>query len=304
VGSSETLRSLAAALWSFWRQGSVAARTGYVAGGLLIVSGLVHVAILVIGGGSWEGPVSLRKAATFGLSFGLTLVTLVWVTTWVRLREWSRAALLGLLTFACTLETVLVSLQAWRGVPSHFNIQTPFDSMVARTLAADGAMLIIVILTFLVAASRDNPGVPRSLLVAIRVGLLMLSTSLIVGALMIAKGMRLVLAGEATRAYATGGTFKPTHAATMHAVLILPALAWLLSFADWPESRRVRVVIVGSASYLLVAAVVAIQNFQGRTPWDGAVAAGLLLTGIIGLIWAAAVAIAGVGHAFTGRSGA
>jgi hypothetical protein len=303
VGSSKMLRSLAAALWSFWRRGAVAERAGYVVGGLLVSSGLVHLAILVIGGGSWEGPVSLRKAATFGLSFGLTLVTIVWVTTWVRMRKRSRAALLGVFTLACTLETVLVSLQTWRGVPSHFNIQTPFDSLVARTLAAGGAMLIIVILTFLVTAFRDNPAVPRSLLVATRVGLLTLSTSLMVGALMIAKGMRLVLAGDATGAYATGGTFKPTHAATMHAVLILPGLAWLLSFADWPEARRIRVVIVGSASYLLVAAVVAIQNFQGRNPWDGAVAAGLLLAGIIGLIWSAAVAIAGVAHAFTDRPG-
>src|SRR5438445_13209322 len=34
-----------------------------------------------------------------------------------------RTILLTVFTAACTLETALVSLQAWRGVPSHFNTE-------------------------------------------------------------------------------------------------------------------------------------------------------------------------------------
>jgi len=62
-------------------------RLGYGVGALLLASGVIHVAILVIGGGSWYGPVSLRKAATFGLSFGITLITIVWVASWLPLRR-------------------------------------------------------------------------------------------------------------------------------------------------------------------------------------------------------------------------
>lgn len=50
-------------------------------GGLLFGSGLGHVVFLLIGAGSWEGPTSLRKAATFGLSFGLTLINVTYVAS-------------------------------------------------------------------------------------------------------------------------------------------------------------------------------------------------------------------------------
>src|SRR5437879_1741349 len=115
------LTSIAGSLQSFWVRGSRTERTAYLVGALLLVSGLIHLGILVVGGGTWAGPVSLRKAMTFGLSFGLTLITIVWTASWLPLRDRSRAALLGAFSAACVLETASVSLQAWRGVPSHFN---------------------------------------------------------------------------------------------------------------------------------------------------------------------------------------
>jgi hypothetical protein len=113
--------------------------------------------------------------------------------------------------------------------------------------------------TFLLASFRQQP---VSLRIAIRIGFVILLMSLAVGALMIAKGMRLVFAGDPQAAYATGGALKPTHAATMHAILVLPLLAWLLSFTDWSERRRVGVVLLGTAGYLLLAAVIAVENLR------------------------------------------
>ena len=241
---------------SFWRDGRKVERVGYVIGAALLSSGLIHVAILAIGGGSWEGPLSLRKAATFGLSFGLTLITLVWVTSWVRLGERSRTILLGAFIAACVFETALVSLQAWRGVPSHFNVETPFDASIAQALAAGGFALVVIITMLTIASFRTDPKVPLSLRIAIRIGFVILCTSLVVGGLMIGQGMRLVFAGDPQAAYATGGSLKPIHAVTMHAILVLPVLAWLLSFTNWTEERRVRVVLLGAAVYVIVTAVV------------------------------------------------
>ena len=59
----------------------------YVVGGLLILSGLVHLAMLLGDGGSWSGPLSLRKPTVFGLSFGITLITITWVTSFLSLRD-------------------------------------------------------------------------------------------------------------------------------------------------------------------------------------------------------------------------
>jgi hypothetical protein len=238
-------------------------RVGYVVGSLLLISGLIHFAILVIGGGSWQGPLSLRKPTTFGLSFGLTLITIVWVSSFLPVGERARRWMLGAFTAACVVETALVTLQAWRGVPSHFNLETTFDSWVARTLAAGAVVLVTAIIVFTLASFRDNPMVPASLRIAIRIGFVALAGAMVVGALMIAKGVRLVIAGNPQAAYASGGTLKPAHAVTMHGILVLPMLAWLLSFTHWSERRRIEIVLVAAAAYIAVAALVFAASLAG-----------------------------------------
>lgn len=250
-------------LRSFWTRGRRIERIGYAVGALLLVSGIVHAAILVVSGGSWSGPLSLRKPAVFGASFGITLVTIVWVASFLPLAERTRVALLTIFTAASVVETALVSLQAWRGVPSHFNVETAFDALVARALAVGGIALVVVIVGLTATAFRRNPTVPISLRRAIQVGLVALCVAMATGATMIVRGMMLVFAGNPAAAYATGGALKPTHAVTMHAILVLPLLAWLLSFADWSESRRLRVVLLSSIAYLVLASAIAIGNFAG-----------------------------------------
>jgi hypothetical protein len=206
--------------------------------------------------------------------------------------------LLATFTAACVLETFLVSLQAWRGVPSHFNVETTFDGMVARTLAAGGVALIAVIVALTFAAFRSHPALPESLRIALRVGFVMLVASLVVGAAMIAKGMGLVFAGDPQAAYASGGTLKPTHAAPMHAILVLPLLAWLLSFANWTERQRVNVVLLGAMGYVLLAALVAVENVRGIGPWDTPIAVlALLVLGVLALVAAGVLALRGVARA-------
>ena len=248
---------------SFWSQAQRTERAACVVGALLLASGLIHLTILTIGNGSWQGPLSLRKPTTFGLSFGLTLITITWVASFVRLSDRARGVLLGAFTVASALEAALVTLQAWRGVPSHFNIETTFDASVARTLAAGGFVLVAVIVVLTLATFRTEPRVPISMRVAIRFGFVALVGSVVVGALMIAKGMRLVFAGDPQAAYITGGALKPTHAVTMHAILVLPALAWLLSFVNWTEQRRLVVVLLAAAAYVVLAGVVAVGNICG-----------------------------------------
>ena len=285
-------------LWSFWDRGTRVERTGYLVGVLLLTSGVIHLGILVIGGGSWEGPLSLRKPAVFGLSFGLTLITIVWASSFLPLGARSQVFLLNTFTAACIVETGLVSLQAWRGVPSHFNMETTADALVARALAAGGFALVAIIVVLTVAAFRRNPTVPLSVRIAIQVGFVVLCGAMAIGGVMIAKGMMLVFAGEPARAYATGGALKPTHAVTMHAILVLPALAWLLSFADWSESRRRQVVLVASAGYVALALVVATANIASLELRQVPILADALLAlGALAVLAAGAVALLGVARA-------
>ena len=256
-------QSMLMSLQSFWVNGRRIERAGYLVGALLLISGIAHLAILAVTGASWVGPLSLRKPATFGLSFGITLVTIVWVASFLPLAERTRTALLTIFSTASVVETALVSLQAWRGAPSHFNVETAFDAMVARALAVGGVALVAVIVGLTATAFRRNPAVPISMRRAIQVGFVLLCGAMATGATMIARGMMLVFAGNPAAAYATGGALKPTHAVTMHAILVLPLLAWLLSFAGWSERDRLRVVLLASAAYLALASVIAIRNIAG-----------------------------------------
>ncbi|HVW43491.1 MAG TPA: hypothetical protein VHC18_19295 [Amycolatopsis sp.] len=229
-------------------------RVAYRVGAVLFTSGLVHLVVLVASGTTWLGPLSYRKAMTFGLSFGLTLATLAWATSFLRMNERLRTLLLGAFTVVSVVETALVTMQVWRGVPSHFNFETGFDTVVSMMLAAGGAVIIVTIVGFTVAALRSASGLSPSMLLALRFGLVVLLVSMAVGAVMIADGVRLSRGGDPQLAYTTAGFLKPVHFVAMHAILVVPALAWLLRYTSWSEQRRTRVIAWVAAVYGLVVA--------------------------------------------------
>ena len=238
-------------------------RAAYTVGGLLVLSGLVHLTVLLMSGGSWQGPVSLRKPTTFGLSFGLTLINVTLIASFVPLSDRTRTLLVGVFAAACVLETFLVSLQAWRGVPSHFNMETPFDAAVAQTLAVGGFALVAVIVALTVFAFRGRTPLPPRLLQAIRAGLVALIGAQVAGAVMIATGVRLVVVGNPGLTYASGGWLKPVHAVLMHGILVLPLLAWAISKADWDERTQARAVRAGMIVYAVVVVGAAAASVLG-----------------------------------------
>jgi hypothetical protein len=238
-------------------------RAAYTVGALLVLSGLVHLTVLLMSGGSWQGPVSLRKPMTFGLSFGLTLINVTLIASFVSLSDRTRTLLVGVFTAACVLETFLVSMQAWRGVPSHFNMESPFDAAVAQTLAVGGFALVAVIVALTVSAFRTRTTSPPGLLQAIRAGLVALIGAQVAGAVMIATGVRLVVGGNPGLAYASGGWLKPVHAVLMHGILVLPLLAWAISKTAWDERTQARAVRAGMIVYAVVVVGAAAASVLG-----------------------------------------
>ncbi|TNC28532.1 hypothetical protein [Amycolatopsis alkalitolerans] len=228
-------------------------RAAYQVGALLFLSGVVHLVVLIASGTTWEGPLSYRKAMTFGLSFGLTLATLAWATSFLRMNERVRTALLGAFTVVSVVEVALVTMQVWRGVPSHFDFETGFDTVVSMMLAI-GAVIIVTVLGFTLAALRSTSGLSPSMLLALRFGLVVLIAALAVGAVMIVDGVRLARGGEPQLAYTTAGALKPVHFVAMHAILVVPALAWLMRFTDWTERRRTRIIQAIAVIYAIAVA--------------------------------------------------
>lgn len=236
-------------------------RLWYAISALLVLAGVFHFGVFLVKGGSWYGPVSWRKPTTFGLSFGLTLATITWVSSFVRMGTRTRDVLLTLFAAACVLEVALITVQAWRHVPSHFNNEGPLNTTIAFTLAWGGAILIAVLVTFTVAAFRQPPhGVTPAMHAAVRAGFGALMFALAAGGAMIAKGMILVRTGHQQAAYTAADALKPAHAVTMHAILVLPALAWLLSFTTWDQESQIKLVNRVTGAYALAAATVIILS--------------------------------------------
>jgi len=258
------MTELGRALRRIWVDGRRVERVAYVVGLVLFVSGLVHVGILLVTGWTWIGPVSLRKAATFGLSFGLTLPSVAWATSYLRLP--ARGLVLGVFIATCVVETVLISMQAWRGVPSHFNFATPVDTAVSTTLALGGGVIVLVGVVCTLAAFAGAGGLAPSMALAVRTGLVVLLVAFATGAVMVARGVVEARGGQAQLAYDTAGSLKPLHAVAMHVVLVLPALAWLLAHTSWAEARRLRLVWVAVVADAVLTAVVGYEAFAGVPP--------------------------------------
>lgn len=285
------IRTVGGALERLWTGGRRVERVAVSVGTVLFVSGLVHLGILISSGGTWLGPLSMRKAVTFGLSFGLTLVTVAWATSFLRMRERARTLLLGAFTVVSVVETTLITLQVWRGVPSHFNFETGFDTTVSMSLAVGGGVIIMTAIGFTVAAMSGR-GTTPALRPAIRFGFVSLLVALAAGAAMIATGVVEARGGQAQVAYDTAGFLKPLHFVAMHGLLVVPVIAWLLGFGAWTLRRQIRLVWTAIASYAALIVVVGIESAVGipplAAPWYLMLAS---LAAVAGLLGTAGLAI-------------
>jgi hypothetical protein len=246
-------------------------RFTYACGALLLLSALFHGMVFLIDGGSWEGPVSWRKPIVFGFSFGVTVVTLTWFMTLMRLGTaagWTVAIVLGV---ASVGEVFLISMQKWRNVESHFNEDTRFDELVFSLM---GFLVFLVALTTILITilSFMRVDAPPSLAWAIRLGLLLLLASQGVGVSMIVVG---------GNTFGDAGALKVPHAFTLHAAQVLPALALILRLSDSSEERRLRIVVLGAIGYAGLIAATMIQAYGGRATLDvGMISAAAALVGL------------------------
>lgn len=278
-----------------YRGGTRVERACYLVAAVLVASGIFHLGVLLATGGAWIGPLSWRKPTTFGLSFGLTVATLTWVLPFLPMARRTRARLLTAFAAAGAVEVAGITMQAWRRVPSHFippDRVTGLEALAAVAAASGAAVLVAVVVISTVLALRRHDEVDPGMLLALRIGFLALLLAMAIGVLMLAGGQVLTRTqGDVAPAFAFTAVLKPGHAATMHGVLVLPAIAWLLRFTDSSEAFRLNVVRLAAAGYGTFAAIVAAETLAGIDPLGAAplIARALPILGFA--ILAAAVAI-------------
>ena len=303
------IRAMVTTVRTYWTQAEGYQKFLYVIGALFLLSGLFHTGVLIVTGGPWAGPISWRKPIVFGFSTGVTSLSIGWVLIFLpkhRLRGWLLSGALGI---SFLVEVFLIDMQQWRGVPSHFNYSTPFDAAVFNIM---GTMIVVVELVIIVVAlwTFFSLKAPLSLTWAIRLGMVLLVVSQIFGNLIIANGIPKVLdfqtgefiSEEVNSAYIFGaaGSMKLPHALTLHAIQVLPVLAFLLLFTNWSQSRRLTAVMVATAGYAGLVVVSTFQTFSGLALFDMSLLAGLGFgISAVSLIVAYAAALVGLWQTLT-----
>jgi uncharacterized membrane protein len=234
-------------------------------GMLLTVSGIVHAAVAAVDGGPWLGAVSWRKPVVFALSFGILLLSTIWIMRQLPQRRWSWLPV-GILAVASVLEVAVITLQRWRGVPSHFNTEGPLDTAVFGTMALCVALVVLAVVVLLLWALVQFRGEPAAR-VAVLAGLAGVLASGLIGQDMIAEGeVVLAATGEvpAGVVFGAAGSAKLAHAVAMHGLQLLGLMAIGLGLGTLRVRTRAWVVALAAAGYAAAFASITATAYAGR----------------------------------------
>jgi hypothetical protein len=262
---------------------------------------VVHLAALLVGGGPLTGPVSLRKPATFAETGWLLAWSVALILPTLRARAWRLAAIAGTAALFAVGETAIIGVQAWRGVPSHYNFTTPFDAALMRGGAAGTAGLLVLGLLVLL-ATPFRPDVPAAVRLGVRAGVAVLLAGCAVGLVMVFNnsgvyqgsvgagfpsriggylgpdaatvGPEYLLLRPAT----AGGDLVLPHAIGVHGLVLLAVPAVLLAGTAMDARRQMAVVATASAAVGIAMAVL-VGHALRRLPLDALPAAAIGLLG-------------------------
>jgi hypothetical protein len=270
-----------------------------VIGLLLVVSGLAHLVVWAVLGGPWEGPITWRKPILFGISGGLTSLSLGWA--WSKL-PWRRGDgwLAATVAWALLVEVAAIDLQRWRGVASHFNRQTPFDSFLYDMMGVLILFVSAMSLDLAVRSFRPRAGIDADMRLALEAGLVFLVISCGLGIWGSVHGDLQMAVGLPPEPYGGAGVVKFPHGAVIHALQWLPLLAFAARWAGIAAGRRTLLVAMATAGTALVAGYAIAQTLAGRGRFDAMPAAAVLLA--VGLFCLAVPAVVVAWFAASGQA--
>ncbi|MCU0654826.1 MAG: hypothetical protein MUF64_05915 [Polyangiaceae bacterium] len=210
---------------------------------LLVLSGVGHAGVwLADGAPSLLGPVSWRKPIVFGLSSGVTTLSVGWMAGLLPATRW-RARLSWIYAATMLLEIALIDAQRWRGVGSHFNLATPLDGAVFSLMGVLICVSVAAASAIGLRAAR-SPSVAPDDRVAAGAGVGLLLVGSLVGAVM-------SIAGTISGATG-GGLMKLPHGIALHGLQLLPMLGWWLERRGLAAHRRAGWVKAAAAALVLL----------------------------------------------------
>lgn len=242
-----------------------------IAGGVMIL-GLVVSTLLSIGDTRLVTGVNpWLKPMKFYSSVAIFLLTAAWFMGEARPAPLAHTLIRWTFIVALSLEMVGITMQAARGVPSHFNVSTPFDAavfsamgmlIVANTVAA-GTMMWLM--------RPDTPDVRAGYLWGIRLGLAIFVVASLIGFQMVANmghtvpkpdgGPGLPFVNWSTER----GDLRIAHFVGLHALQGLPVFGFLLDRATTLEAMpKMLIVSAAAVAWMTVVGVLFVTALRGR----------------------------------------
>ena len=243
----------------------------YSVAALFAASAVLHAVVFVADDRPWGVPGSWRQPLLFSFAFFLVLPSLALVMNFLPVRMGLGWTVSGTLGVAALGTVFLIALQAWRGQRAFFPEEDlPFDQAVWTGMQVGVGFIVLAIVVEAVWALRFLDASP-SFRWAVRTGLVVVVAGLAMGGVMVAEGVRQEVGQQPVGSpvvFGEAGLIVFPHLLSLHGLLVLSVLAWLLSFTALPERRRTRVVQAASVGYVAFIAVSLAQALGGRAPFD------------------------------------
>lgn len=245
---------------------------------ILLISGCVHLAILTISGTTWHGPLSFRKPVLFGISGGMTMWSLAWLMTQLSPKGFDKA-LINAIATSLFIEVSLITLQTWRGVASHFNHSTSVDAAIEFTML--GLILLVTgAIFYLTWRTRWMRPIDPAMAIAIRGGMGLLALSCLLGIATSVLGEVSLSVGRSHEIWGRAGVLKFPHGVALHAIQMLPFVAWMTRICKL-ERSSVRIVKSAFAAQVLFMLYAVWQTSQGRDRFDWDSTGGILISMVV-----------------------
>ncbi len=265
---------------------------------LLSVLGLIAAGLgLAIDDRTITGVPAWLKPAKFAISIAIYCATLAWFLTLVDGHRRLVRTVAWVTGVALALELVLITIQVVRGTNSHFNTAVGIDSTIFSVM---GGLVALVFLAALVVGALlvRQKALPAVLGTGIRGGVGVAALGMAAAVLMLVNteynpggghtvgapdgGPGLWLTGWST----SNGDLRVAHFVGLHALQMLPLLAWLLrryatALQTTTQIGLVRLATAASAALVILLAVQAERGLPLLRPDSTVIAAALLGVAVV-----------------------
>jgi hypothetical protein len=253
-------------LRELYRRSRVLAITGWIH--LALLAGVLVIfhfdSRLVMGINVWIKPIK------FAMSIAIYVWTVAWLLEYLRLPSWAKRTISWGIAISMLTEIACITAQAARGTTSHYNVNTPFDAAIFSIMGSMIALNSVLALILLICFLTGRYDVSSPYLWGIRSGLVIFLAASGIGGMMIAHGSHSVgvkdggpglpIVNWSTK----GGDLRAAHFLGLHALQVLPIIAFLISRQrSWTISQKTVYVLALSGAYALLIALLYFQAIHG-----------------------------------------